>query len=417
MKRTRKAVARTVLGSTTGLAVVMGGCGSGAAQEMIQPILTLPTQEAATRMLENESRNGMFKLAMFDIYPRASGSVYYDDNIDINSVDSREDVVWTFSPGLSAVALGGGSGEEPKSLQLDYSPSFLFYTHHSSENTVNQWGRVAGVWPFAKLTLGFNQTVRTSTGPVIDVGGRTEQLLLGTALTSRYAVGEKTSVEINGELNISDYSDGSYTSAWDWSNQDWFNYQVGAKLSVGVGLVLGYIDLKDAPDQNYEDILVRAVYALAEKVSVTASVGADWRQYRSGVNNALNPVWNVGATYQPWDTTALSLGLYQRYRSSALYGDQDYLSTGVNLSLRQQLLKKLSLSLAGSYYHASYEAIQMGVVADRRDDVFEARTSLDFQIQDRWSASLFYAFGSDQSNLDQFTFNRNQVGLQTTWVF
>jgi hypothetical protein len=418
MKRSRKDVARAVAGNATVLALFIGGGGSVAAQEMIQPALTLPSQEAAEQSLKGEPREGLFKLAMFDIHPRVGGSVYYDDNINIQPADLRtEDVVWTVSPGLAAIATDGSPGEGAKSLRLEYVPTLLFYTHNSSENTVNHVGNLAAVWPFAKLTLGLTQTAYQSTGPVIDVGGRTEQTLLGTAVTAHYAIGEKSSVEVNGGLNVSDYS--RYTSSWDWSNQDWFNYQIGSKLGLGLGVVLGYVDLKGASDQNYEEGLVRAVYLVAEKVSLNASVGADWRQYRGGAPDALNPVWNLGASYRPWDRTTLTLGLYQRFSSSAIYADQNYLGTGANLSLRQEVFKRLSLNFAGSYYHADYKAIDTTVQqdADRRDDVLQLRASVDYQILEHWYASVFYAFETDQSNLDVYTFRRNQVGFQTTWSF
>jgi hypothetical protein len=389
---------------------------------MIQPTLTLPTQEAAAQMLvTGEPRTGLFKLGMFDFFPSLAASVYYDDNINNHNTDRQEDVVWTLSPGLSAVAVDGPPGEDAKSLRLDYTPGFLWYTHHSSQDTVTQAGSAAGTWPFARLVLGFSEAINSSTAPVVDVGARTEQLSSTTGLTSRYRLGEKTSMEINAGLSILEYADPSYVSSWDWSNHDWLNYELDPKLSLGVGLALGYIDLKGYPDQNYEQGLARAVYAVAEKLTLNASIGANWQQFRSSVSDTLNPVWDLAATYRPADATTITVNVYQRYNTSAAIDDnggtQNYLSTGGGVSFSQRLRQRWSLNAAGTYYHARYESTQAGSTASRDDDVFQVRASVDFQIRERWSASLFYAFESDQSNQANFTFNRNQVGLLTTWSF
>jgi hypothetical protein len=407
---------------SAGAALLAGFCGSGLAQDMIQPTLTLPSQAAAEQMLTHQDRSGLFKLAMFDFFPSAMASVYYDDNVNISHTDPQHDLVWNLAPSILATATDGAPGEG-KSFQIAYTPTFVLYTDHTNPNEVNQAVNVGGLWPFAKLTLGFSQAFTYSTGPVVDIGGRSRQMSFLTALTSHYVLGEKTSLDANLGLNISDNSNSGYSSSSDWSNQDWFNYQVDPKLNLGLGLVLGYLNVQsisgqpDAPDQNYEQVRARAVFAAAEKLSLSASIGGEWRQYRSDVPNTVDPVWDLAATYRPWDRTSITLNTYQRFNSSALYGDQNYLSTGVGFSVTQQFLKKLGLTASGTFYHADYQATQLGVVADRVDNVYQFRAVLNYQIRERWSASVFYAFESDQSNLDTYTFTRNQVGLQTAWMF
>lgn len=357
-------------------------------------------------------REGIYRLGEFDLHVRAGAGVYYDDNIFIDDTDKVDDVVWSLSPGFtmtsSDMTTNGG-----RSLTFSYDPNFQFFTHESSQNTVNHRGRLAAALAFTKLSLGLSETITSGTDPVVEAGTRSEHLMSETALTSRYAFGEKLSAEMNFGLNISDYSDQS--SSWDWSNHDWVNYRYSEKLTLGVGLVLGYIDMKGEPDQNYEDLQLRAIYQVTDKLDVNATVGLDWRQYRSGVDDTLAPIWDVAAVYRPRESTTLRLGFYQRYYSSAYYGDQNYLSTGVDAGVRQVFLTRYAFDLSARYDHSDYEATEVGIEADRTDDVFTVRSQLEVRLTERWTASVYYAFSHSDSNVQPFT--RNVVGLQTVWAY
>ena len=141
-----------------------------------------------------------------------------------------------------------------------------------------------------------------------------------TALYSSYPLGEKTSLEVNGNLNITDYDEDIYTGAWDISNNNWIRYQYSPKLALATGLVFGYTAIEDNADQTYQQLLARASFAVVEKVNLTASLGGEWRQFDSGVDDSLTPVWNLAAAYRPRDSTVLTLDLYQTYHNSALEG-------------------------------------------------------------------------------------------------
>jgi hypothetical protein len=182
-------------------------------------------------------------------------------------------------------------------------------------------------------------------------------------------------------------------------------------------VVIGYTAVDNYPDQSYQQARFRGLYAVAAKVSLMASVGGEWRQYRGGVDDTLDPVWDLTVSYAPREGTSLSLATYQRYSSSSYYGDENYLSTGVVLSARQMLLQRLALNFGFTYYHADYQPAVVGVTSDRVDDVFLVRVSLDTYIQPRWTVGIFYDHETNDSTLDSFTWNRNRVGIQTAWSY
>ena len=392
---------------TLAAVVITLGIGSVGAQELVMP----PTPEVPPRAPAAE-REGMFRLGSFHFYPRAAGSVFYDDNIYIRETDKVDDVVWALRPGItimsSDLTTNGG-----KSLTVSYDPSFLVFTDQTDESTINHAAALSASLAFTRLSFGLSQTVSATTDPVVEAGARTDRLALGTALTSRYAFGEKLSAEANFGLDIMDYAD-RYNS-WDWSNRDWLNYQYSSRLNLGVGLTLGYIDMEGFPDQNYENLLVRAAYSASEKLDVNATVGVDWRQYRSGVDDTLSPVWELAVAYRPQERTTLSLGCYQRYYSSAYYGNQNFLSTGVNVGLRQEFLTRYVFSVTARYYHSDYQATVVGVATRGTDDVVAVRPQFEIELKERWSAGIFYEFSHNAS--DDRPFTRNRVGLQTRWIY
>ncbi len=357
-------------------------------------------------------RPELFHVGSFGFFPRMAASVAYDDNIFIRETDRVDDVVWSLTPGFtfssSDMTTNGG-----KSLSVSYDPSFLIYTKETGESTINHLASLSGALAFTKLSLGLRQTVSAATEPVVETGTRTDRQAYGTELTSRYAFGEKLSAELGLRLDVTDYP--GYSTSFDWSNHDWVNYQLASRLNVGLGLVFGYIDMQGFPDQNYEDLLVRGIYTITDKLDINASLGLDWRQYRSGVDNTVAPIWELAANYRPRERTSLTLGLFQRYYASAYYGSEDYLSTGVNAGVHQLLPHRCSVDLSARYYHDDYQATVPGVSARAADDVVVVRPQFDVQVKELWTVGVFYEFSHNGS--DDRPFTRNRVGLETRWVY
>jgi hypothetical protein len=398
---------------------LISGFNSSTAQELVLPTHEVPSPEVAAAALQREQpRTGIVKWGPFDITPRVAASVYYDDNIETDATDEIEDLVFTLAPTISATAIDMAQGMG-KSMRLSYTPLFYLYLDEGGDlNRVDHAASIDGMLQGAKAMLGFSQGFRYTTDPVIDIGTRADRMAYDTTLRSRYALSEKTSIEINGSLNLVDYADDVYNSYWDASNNDWLSYQYSPKLAFGLGLVFGYTSIDNFPDQTYQQALGRVVYAVAEKVDVAVSAGGEWRQFKGGVDDSLTPVWNVAAAFRPRDSTSLTLTLFQQYQASAAFGDQSYVYTGVTLRARQMLfMQRLALNLSGTYANSDYEATVQGVQATRSDDLFLIRASLDYYIRPRWTAGLFYDFQTRDSTVASYEFDRTRVGVQTAWSY
>jgi len=351
---------------------------------------------------------------IFELHPRVSGQAVYDDNVNISSTTQQEDFIWAASPGITAVA-GDPLAEGARLLILSYAPTFIVFTDHSEYDSIDHSASIAGTWPFSKLTLGFRQTYDQNTGGIVDVGSRVERQLFNTSLTSSYQFSEKTSFEINARQYISDYEE-PLIGTKEWSNDNWLNYLISAKVVMGLGLTFGYVDVDQNPSQTYQRALLRAVYKAASKLDLTASAGGEFRQYDQGPDR-FAPVFTLGATYWPREGTTVTVEGHSDNRNSALLAGQNYISTGFTTSVRQQFRDRWFVTLGGSYEHAEYEASTFGVAATRSEDYYLAHAGIDVAINDRWVAGLFYRHRENISNTSTFGFTNNQIGLQTSYQF
>ncbi|HKS36000.1 MAG TPA: outer membrane beta-barrel protein [Verrucomicrobiae bacterium] len=390
--------------------------------ELVAPADVPRALDAANRLLTTAQPDGLFRAGPFEFYPRISGTVYHDDNINSTATNRLKDVTWTIAPGFAATARNANPARA-KLFTLEYTPAFRFYADHDELNSVDHAASIAGRLTGNKLKLGFDQRFLVTSQPVPDVGGRTDQFTAATHLTSEWRLGYKTSLQVDAALTLTDYE--QFTSSRDWSNSDWLNYELSPKLSLGVGVVIGYLDVQPAtnqpsgrnPDQTYEQLRVRAVSFITDKLNLSASAGGELRQYRGGVDDTLSPVWDVAATYRPWHETTLTLSLFQSYYSSAQSDSQNYLSTGAGVSVAQHFFDRFVATIGGNYSHSDYEATVTGVTSGRQDDIFRARVGLDAYITAQWSAGIYYSHERNNSNDNLFSYDKNQFGLQSSWRF
>lgn len=386
------------------------------AQEVLLPAEATPPPEVAAEMVMEEERLGLVKWGPFAMIPRVRSSVYYDDNVSNRSENKDDDFVVAISPGLTAVAQDVAD-EVGKVFSIDYSPAFLFYTQGARGDEITHDAALQGSLLFPRLTLGLSQRFRFMSDPDVDVSARTKREVYRTALTSRYAVGEKSSVEVNLSLDLTDYQEPELFDRWQVANQNWFSYEYSPKLAAGVGLTVGYLEIDGSPNQTFEQALLRAVYAVAEKLTLSVSGGAEIRQYRGGVSDRVSPVWSALASYRPRLGTRVSLEAFQQFRSSASQGSQDLLRTGGTVTLRQRIYRRVTMTASGTYYHSDYRATAAGIVATRTDDSFLARLGLDTDIGQRWQAGIFYDYHNNQSNIDRFEYERHRVGARVAWSY
>jgi hypothetical protein len=373
----------------------------------------VPNAATMLEFLESPIKAPALHVGPFDIHPRASAGVSYDDNILVRANDPQADVIWTFSPGISAVANNISEGYGT-SLALAYDLSLVDFRHHNNNSSVDHHASLAGQWLMAKLALGLNQTIqRTSTG-IIEVGDRLRQTQYSTLLTAHYQLSELTSFDLNPRVTTSDTQ--GYTGSTDWGGEAFLNRAVSPKVAASLGASGGYIDVQDSPHQTYERCLLRLRYAATGKMNFEANGGGEWRQYHSERTGTFIPVLGIAAAYRPVEATSLTLEAHRRETVSLIKGE-NYVTSGASLGIRQRLQERCFVTLTGGYENRDYKDAAPGVPAARQDDFYTVRFGIGVTLYKHWTADSFYQYERNNSNQAGHELEDNQVGLRTTVEF
>ena len=357
----------------------------------------------------------------------------YDDNINISQTNRVSDYYFTIEPVLT-LGLGDIAGHEDNYIRLDYAPSLFLFLDHSEDDAVQQAIRLEGQHQFGRLTLTLGvdvavldgtdvRTVADVTTPGshvnLDVSGLTRFQTYATRMGASYDLSGKTF--LSSEINslVTQYNSSSLFSSEVVSGNLFINYRYSDKLVFGIGGTGGY-DVVDGPNpnQSFEQANVRMTYQATGKINLSFSGGAEFRQFENNSRGEyVSPVFDVGANYQPFDGTSVTLAGGRRTSNSGVLAGQDFAETTVGVGLHQRLLQRFYFGISGGYQNSDYFSTISGVAANRRDNYYFMEPSLDFSITRFWMLGAYYLHRQNDSSLQSFTFDDNQVGARTTLKF
>jgi polysaccharide biosynthesis protein VpsM len=351
----------------------------------------------------------------------------YDDNIFLTNTNKVDDWYFAIEPMLT-VGFGDIEGQSETFLRLDYIPSIILYSDHSDDNAVSHLINIEGGHRFGRLSLTLSQQVLildgTNLNSVIDTTGLLVNLdasqptrlnLYTTRLRANYDLTGK--IFLTGEFDaaIYDYPD-------NFSNQTlsgglYINYIVTPKVTLGLGGTFGVAWGESNVDQTFEQVNFRINYQVTGKFGLSASGGVEFRQFDGNRGDYATPVFEVGAVYNPFDGTTITLAAGRRILPSGFFENQDFGTTYVVGRVQQRLFRRLHLGLAVGYENSDYFATTRDVNATREDDYWFISPSLDVLIN-RWlSVGVYYLHREDSSNIDFLSFDDNQVGFRATVRF
>ena len=377
------------------------------------PLVWVPTV-VPVEMLEPKVATHGLRLGVFDLHAQLTGGVTYEDNIGYSRTNRLADFIGIIMPQVSAV-MDRRDGENGTLLSLTYQPTVLLFTDHTDNDTIDQNVKALFQWSGPKLALGLSQAFGQTFGGVVEVGARVRQRIYNTELTSKYAVSEKTSIELNPRLTV--FDNNHYIGGRDWGLDAFVNHELGAKLTGSLGGSVGYLDIVNYPGQRYERLLARLQYAAAAKVDLTVSAGSEWRHYNGGRPDDVKPVFGLGGVYRPFDGTTLSLEGHRREDPSILTAGLNYVTTGFMVEIRQQICERYFVGLAGGYDNRTYRAASVTAITSREDNYGLVRVVVGAQWIERWKVSVFYQYQTNGSTDGPHDFYDNQVGLQSSWGF
>ena len=369
----------------------------------------------------------------------------YDDNITLAPPGFRKFSDWYV--GIQpAIALGFGDvlGRQGNYIRLDYAPEIDIYIDHDEFNDVQHLIRLEGQYNFGRLTLNLTQDVQILTGTDtnsvigngtaisianVDVAGRTDVNVYRTHLGAAYFLTDKTFLSSDAEYAIYDY-DSSLISSERFIGHLYFNYIPTGKLVLGIGGG-GGIEWGDppTPDQPFGSVNARITYQATGKLSLYAMGGVEFRDFEdentSRGGTYTTGVYELGATFQPFDGTLITLRGNRRNAVSAVLPGQDFTLSNIIAGIRQRLFQRFFIGVTGGYEHDNYFSSLNGVNATRDDDYWLIEPSLDVVIFNHpsptfpfgASVGVYYLHRENASSINTFDFVDNQVGIRAAFVF
>src|SRR5450759_510720 len=350
-----------------------------------------PDDSAAKTTVEKGSLE--LRLGPFNLHPRVTTGLTYDDNILFSSANPEADTFWTIQPALQAVAgddaaliayrdqnydvLNLAPGNliiQPpeawpgKLLMLDYGPRFQFSNQYTANNAIDQFGTLNLLWPLNRLILGFKQDYQLQKTTIIEAGQRSTVESISSTLAAAYQIGEKTSLESDFRRTSVGYDSAGLIGYTEYNTENWFNYVVAEGLPVSLGVLAGSDEVANHQGQTYEQLRARARYNYTEKLAFDASAGGELRQYDNGSPDTLSPVFSIAGEYRPVERTSLRLTGYRQQHASIL-NNYYYTSTGATLGVRQGITDRFTANLSVGYYTLDYTP-SSGVLVKYNDDYY-----------------------------------------------
>jgi hypothetical protein len=356
-----------------------------------------------------------FDLRFVHAYPRLTLGALYTDNVVPGGTNRLKDFFLTASPRLSLTTKR--IGDLDPYLLLDYIPTYYKYLEYNEFSHLDHVARIAAFVPFSRLTLGIEQQYsKTETAVALDIGSRIQSTIYRTIALSRYEISTKTSVEVNGRYDFGKYE--GLREIKEISNDNWFNYHWGEKLTTSAGLGIGHVESTGNADQVYQTLQARAIYQLTGKLGANIAGGMERREYSGSSEAAFSPIFSAGIEYAIREGTSLSLNGYSRVQPSVSIAGQNFHVVGSSISVRQLLLSNTALSVAGGFDTSEYQSTTTLAATGRSDQIWFGRIGLDQSFSARWSGHIYFEHRSVRSSVGgNLTYDNNQIALQTAWQF
>lgn len=346
--------------------------------------------------------------------PHVLYRVSYGDGLQSRPGEHDNTVINQLSPGM-LFDIGNH-------WHLDYTPTLRFYsskhfrdeTDHSANLT---WGTLYQDW-----ALGASQSYVSSSSPLVETASQTDTETYSTAVHATWQMGSKMSLDFAASqifrfLGQTSVNGQGLSDSRTWSTTEGFNYQFWPRFSAGLGATFTYDDLKVGSDMTSEQLNGRINWVAGQKLTLSLSGGFEDRQFLdSREPDSLTPIFAASIIYHPFEPTTLTLSA-NRTVTASYFDSQITEITGFTGSLQQRLLGELTLNVTGGFTSTSYQSTIFGFTVNRQDDRSTVNVRLSYPFIKRGTASVFYDWSDNSSNVEGFKYQSNQAGLELGYRF
>jgi hypothetical protein len=357
---------------------------------------------------------------LWRIVPRLFAQTIYDDNIFITKTNPVASMLT--SVGLGAcVEVGDYRSQARNYAKLNYFATYNMYSAAPQENSVDQILQAEGQYAWTSLTARYKGNAIYINGPSRDTGTFVKGTYFGNNLDFIHEYSPKTTLKLTlaqrGNLFNSDGLQNSEFYDVRFSSL----YHFTPKLSLGPEAIVGLNTVQNSPDQRYQILNLDLNYILTGKVNLKAKGGFEANEYASGGQSSFGTsVFDLGAQYTPTSGTIVNLLGYRNINNSASLVGQDYIATGVSLSVKRAFFLRWEPDLQVGYENDQYIGNLPTIQSGRVDNYYFLMPGLNYSFlrDNRLKLRLFYQIRQNVSNQEQtYGWQDNQVGLQLNSSF
>ena len=349
--------------------------------------------------------------------PRASAGYLYDDNIFLSHTSPTGSGIYKVGGGLQFQA-GGFHARKQNYLIADYGGTAAFYANAPQQNAYDQKALLLGQYSFTKLHLLLENRLESVNGPNRDSGNFARTTQLYNSFATLYDYSTKTVLKAEAVQRGALFP--GLQSSENYELHGSVAYQWRPRLNVGLLAIGGYNTIQNSPNQTYQIFEGQARYAVDQKLLIRADGGFECNEYTTGGQQLFaTPVFKTVAEYIPFgdkgtegkkrNYTQINLIGYRGLYNSSSLASQNYVATGTALEFSRYLHQWIP-QVAVGYENDTYYASLPGVTANRMDNFYYLRPGLGYEMK-YLRAMLYYQFRANSSNIQQYSWKDNQVGI------
>lgn len=301
-------------------------------------------------------------------------------------------------------------------LQITYTPTLRLYDKNSNLDDVDEYADAVYSHLFGKLTLSIEQKYEKLSQPTIQINAQGTLInrdVFTTTARANYIYSDQLSTYGTFTQTATTYQSGGYTDNTEWLADYFFLYQLFPKLSIGLGPRIGFEDIDQAPNQDFQAALAHFYFLATSKFTVDGAAGAEIREFEdNSAPTEITPIVEGTATYAPFDSMTLTLDGERHRIVDAGFAGYDYTASIASLDVRQRFFQIIYLTLKAGYENDKYTVVGGGPA--RNDNIFFGTAGLEWESYRGIKIDAGYEYLRDDSNVNFFTFTENRLTVSAT---
>jgi len=354
------------------------------------------------RIFEDPLQYGPFRFL-----PHLDYRLTYSSDILNGPGNTEESLQHAISPGIAI---------QSRHILLDYTPSLNYYSKGPYRDHVNHNVSLTSQFGYGDWRFGVTHRTGIGSGALVETAQQTDFQSHTTGLSAGYAFNDRTSIDLSATQQIQDSSE--FNSSRTWSSMNWLNYKLTTKTTFGGGVGGGFTDVDLGSDMTFEQLQARFGWTPVEKFDANINGGVEIRQFTGGdsASQRVNPIFGASMNYRPFEYTTLFVR-GNRSVNTSLFQSQITENVEASAGINQRFFGKLNASLAGGFRTTKYVTSASTTSFNRSDDISYISTSLSLPVLKKGRISVFYSYNMNDSSLQGYSYNNNQVGLQLGYRF